>query len=246
MSVEKNEGFNEWFGSPYYHILYKNRDDKEAKFFLSNLLDYLKIPKEAKLLDVACGSGRHSIFLNNEGYEVEGIDLSERNIELAKAYENEKLHFHIQDMRKSLRQKHFDYAFNLFTSFGFFKSEKENQKCISSIADSLKTGGIFILDFLNPYRVIHKLVKEEVKTIDGIEFHLTRHFDGERIIKTIKFNTHGKDHEFEERVKAIRRLSFLEYFRNANFMLIQTFGDYELNEYEAESSERMIFIVKKL
>ena len=107
----------------------------------------MKIPKEAKLLDVACGSGRHSIFLNNEGYEVEGIDLSERNIELAKAYENEKLHFHIQDMRNSLKQNHFDYAFNLFTSFGFFKAEEENQKCIISIADSLKTGGIFTFRF---------------------------------------------------------------------------------------------------
>lgn len=246
MTKEKKELFNEWFGSPYYHILYKNRDDKEAKFFLSNLLDHLKIPEESKLLDVACGSGRHSIFLNNQGFEVEGIDLSERNIELAKAHENEKIQFHIHDMRNSIKENYFDYAFNLFTSFGFFKSEKENQKCISAVSNSLKKGGVFILDFLNPYRVIHNLVKEEIKTIDGVEFHLTRHFDGESIIKTIKFNAEGKEHEFEERVKAIRRLSFLEYFRNANFMLLQTFGDYELNEYKAETSERMIFIVKKL
>ncbi|ADR22941.1 methyltransferase [Marivirga tractuosa] len=246
MSEKKKEEINKWFGSPYYHVLYKNRDEKEAKFFLSNLLNHLKIPKKAKLLDVACGSGRHSIFLNNQGYEVEGMDLSERNISLAKIHENENLHFHIHDMRYSLRNNYFDYAFNLFTSFGFFKSEEENQKCISSIADSLKSGGVFTLDFLNPYRVIHNLVKEEIKTIDGIEFHLTRNFDGESIIKSIKFNDGGIDYEFEERVKAIRRLSFLEYFRNANFMLLQTFGDYELNEYKPESSERMIFIVKKL
>ncbi|MGM0581526.1 MAG: class I SAM-dependent DNA methyltransferase [Bacteroidota bacterium] len=246
MAAEKKEWFEEWFGSPYYHILYKNRDDNEAKFFLSNLLDYLKIPKDAKLLDVACGNGRHSIFLNKKGFEVEGIDISERNIELAKTYENEKLHFHIQDMRNSIKENYFDYAFNLFTSFGFFKTDEENQKCISSISNSLKTGGIFTLDFLNPYRVIHNLVNEEIKTIDGIEFHLTRHFDGESIIKKIKFNAKGKDYEFEERVKAIRRLSFLEYFRNASFMLLQTFGDYELNEYKPETSERMIFIVKKL
>jgi SAM-dependent methyltransferase len=246
MTEQKKEWFSEWFGSPYYHILYKNRDDQEAKFFLSNLLDHLKIPNNAKLLDVACGSGRHSIFLNKKGYEVEGIDISERNIEMAKAHENKQLHFHIRDMRENFKQDHFDYAFNLFTSFGFFKTEEENQRCISSIAGSLKRGGVFTIDFLNPYRVIHNLVKEEVKTIDGIEFHLTRHFDGESIIKTIKFETEGEIHEFQERVKAIRRLSFLEYFRNANFMLLQTFGDYELNEYKPETSERMIFIVKKL
>jgi len=246
MSEEKNEVFNEWFSSPYYHILYKNRDDEEAKFFLSNLLDHLNIPKKAKLLDVACGSGRHSIFLNKQGYEVEGIDLSERNIKLAKAHENEKLHFHVHDMRKSLKQDHFNYAFNLFTSFGFFENEEENQTCISAISNSLKKESTFILDFLNPYRVIHNLVKEEIKTIDGIEFHLKRHFDGVNIIKEISFHADGKHHQFEERVKAIRRLSFLEYFRNANFMLLNTFGDYELNDYKPESSERMIFIVKKL
>ncbi|WP_375579149.1 class I SAM-dependent methyltransferase [Marivirga tractuosa] len=246
MSEAKKEWFNEWFGSPFYHILYKNRDEKEAQYFLSNLLTYLEIPKAAKLLDVACGSGRHAIFLNKQGFEVDGIDISKRNIELAKKHENEELHFHVHDMRNPLKENYFDYAFNLFTSFGFFKSEAENQKCISAISDSLKSGGVFTLDFLNPYRVIHNLVKEEIKTIDGIEFHLTRHFDGESIIKKIKFQTEGKNYEFEERVKAIRRLSFLEYFRNANFMLLQTFGDYELNEYQPETSERMIFIVKKL
>ncbi|SMG53250.1 Methyltransferase domain-containing protein [Marivirga sericea] len=246
MTEKKKEWFSEWFSSPFYHILYKNRDDREAKFFLSNLLGHLKIPQDAKLLDVACGSGRHSIFLNKKGYEVEGIDISERNIEMAKEYENEHLRFHIRDMRENFKHDYFDYAFNLFTSFGFFKTEEENQKCITSVADSLKSGGIFVLDFLNPYRVIHNLVNEEVKTIDDIEFHLTRHFDGESIIKTIKFEAEGEIHEFQERVKAIRRLSFLEYFRNAHFMLQQTFGDYELNEYEPETSERMIFIVKKL
>ncbi|MGJ3234318.1 class I SAM-dependent DNA methyltransferase [Marivirga sp.] len=246
MSEAKKEWFNEWFGSPFYHILYKNRDEKEAQFFLSNLLKYLEIPKDAKLLDVACGSGRHSIFLNKQGYKVEGIDISKRNIEMAKKHENDELHFHVQDMRNPLNENHFDYAFNLFTSFGFFKSDDENQKCISAISDSLKSGGVFTLDFLNPYRVIHNLVKEEVKTIDGIEFHLKRRFDGESIIKEIDFHSNGKDHHFEERVKAIRRLTFLEYFRNANFMLVQIFGDYELNDYIPESSERMIFIVKKL
>ncbi|WKV12709.1 class I SAM-dependent methyltransferase [Marivirga harenae] len=246
MSEAKKEWFNEWFGSPFYHILYKNRDEKEAQFFLSKLLSFLNIPKDAKLLDVACGSGRHSIFLNKQDFEVDGIDISERNIELAKSYENEKLHFHVQDMRESIKENYFNYAFNLFTSFGFFKSEDENQKCINSISDSLQSGGIFTLDFLNPYRVIHNLVKEEIKTIDGIDFHLKRNFDGESIIKEIDFHANGENYHFEERVKAIRRLSFLEYFRNANFMLVQTFGDYELNEYVPETSERMIFIVKKL
>lgn len=246
MSESKKEWFSEWFGSPFYHILYKNRDENEAGYFLSNLLQYLDIPIDAKLLDVGCGSGRHAIFLNTQGYEVDGIDISERNIEIAQVFENEQLHFHVHDMRNVLKEDYFDYAFNLFTSFGFFSTDEENQKCISAISKSLKRGGVFTLDFLNPYRVIHNLVNEEIKTIDGIEFHLKRNFDGDCIIKEIDFNVNGEDYHYEERVKAIRRLSFLEYFRNAHLMIQQTYGDYELNEYIPESSERMIFIVKKL
>lgn len=246
MAEDKIEWFNEWFSSPYYHVLYKNRDDEEAEFFLSNLLSYLKIPMDAKLIDIGCGSGRHSIFLNKRGYDVVGIDISEPNIALASTHENDKLHFHVHDMREIFRENQFDYALNLFTSFGFFETEVEHQKAIASFSSALKTEGHLVLDFLNPYRVIHNLVEDEVKTVDDVEFHLRRHFDGEYIIKEIKFEVEGKQHQFEERVKAIRRLSFLDYFRNANLMHLQTFGDYELNEYKPESSERMIFVAKKL
>jgi len=246
MAEEKKEWFNEWFSSPYYHILYKNRDVEEAEFFLTNLLNHLKIPAESKLIDIGCGSGRHSIFLNSLGYEVEGIDISERNIQLAKEHENEKLHFHVHDMREDFKTNQYDYAFNLFTSFGFFDTDAEHQKAISSFSNSLKAEGVLVLDFLNPYRVIHNLVADEIKTVEGIEFNLRRHFDGECIIKEIKFEAEGKSYQFEERVKAIRRLSFLDFFRNAHLMHLQTFGDYQLNEYKPESSERMIFVAKKL
>lgn len=246
MADDQEEWFSTWFNSPYYHILYKNRDNDEAQYFLKNLIKHLGITINDRILDVACGKGRHSIFLNQLGYTVEGIDLSSQNIEAAKKHENQNLHFEIHDMRWPYKKEFFNYALNIFTSFGYFENDNDHQLAITSIAGSLERGGIFILDFLNPYRVINNLIKEDSKVVEGIQFNINRVFDGENIIKEINFEDEGKHYQFKEKVKAIRRLSFLTYFRNANLMHLQTFGDYQLNDYKPEISERMIFIVKKL
>ena len=58
--------FINWFDSPYYHILYKNRDEKEAEFFIENLVQYLNLKKRSKLLDIACGKGRHVFVVEHE------------------------------------------------------------------------------------------------------------------------------------------------------------------------------------
>ncbi|GAA5035116.1 methyltransferase [Marivirga lumbricoides] len=246
MDKGRKEWFNKWFNSPYYHILYKHRNENEARYFIQRLISSLEIQPTDKILDVACGKGRYSIYLNSLGFQVEGIDLSERNIEIANQSANENLHFQIHDMRQVYKEAYFDYAFNMFTSFGYFEKEEDNQKAISAIAKSLKQEGIFVLDFLNPYKVINNLVKEETKEIEGVHFKINRSFDGTHIIKKINITDNDETFEFYEKVMAIRRISFLDYFRNANLMHLQIYGDYSLNQYEPEFSDRMIFIVKKL
>src|ERR1700754_3653734 len=94
------EWFREWFDSPYYHILYKNRDNEEAEFFLQNLVKQLRLHPVQKLIDLACGKVRHSIFLNKLGFDVLGVYLSPHSFTAAKAFENEHLHFELQDIRK--------------------------------------------------------------------------------------------------------------------------------------------------
>ena len=74
--MKKNEWFKDWFNTSYYHTLYKNRDDKEAERFVKNLVNFTKLPLKSKILDLACGKGRHSITLNRLGMDVIGVDLS--------------------------------------------------------------------------------------------------------------------------------------------------------------------------
>lgn len=244
--TKASEWFDQWFDSPYYHILYKHRDYEEAKEFLDTLINYFRIKPNHKVLDLACGKGRHSIYLNEKGFDVVGVDLSEQNITHARQFENDRLKFDIHDMREVYAENEFDFVLNMFTSFGYFDSEKENEQAIRSAAKSLKPGGSLLIDFLNPYRVINNLVPEEKKTVEGITFDITRNLSEDGfIVKGINFKDNGKAYHFEERVKAIRRIEFLDYFRKADLKLIKTFGDYDLNEYDPEKSERMIFVTQK-
>ena len=243
--VPKIEWFGEWFSSPYYHILYKNRDNNEAKLFLENLIRYLHISEDDQILDLACGRGRHAIYLNQKGLNVTGIDISTENIEEAQMYQNERLKFYIHDMRFAFRRDTFHFILNFFTSFGYFDTKEENESVVNAAAEGLVKGGKLLIDFLNPYTVVHKLAPEEIKEIDGIEFHISKKIDNGFIIKDIKFVDQERKYHFYEKVKAIRRMEFLEYFENTGLEVMDIFGDYNLNPYVAEKSERMIFLLKK-
>ena len=96
--------FINWFDSPYYHLLYKNRDEKEAQVFIDDLMQYLQIPQGSKLIDIACGKGRHAIYFNKKGMDVVGVDLSSNSISYAKEHENSTLQFEVHDMREVYKE----------------------------------------------------------------------------------------------------------------------------------------------
>ncbi|MTI40970.1 class I SAM-dependent methyltransferase [Fulvivirga lutimaris] len=243
----KKEWFGEWFNSPYYHILYKNRDNAEARKFIDNLTAHLKITTEHQLMDLACGKGRHAIYLNKQGFDVTGLDLSDENIKHARQFANDKLHFEVHDMRLPFEHQKFDFIFNLFTSFGYFETTHEHEVAIKSVARALKPKGKLILDFFNTYKVINDLKPHEIKKVDGIEFNIEKQLsDAGYIIKDIHFTYEGEQYHFTEKVKAIKRIDFLEFFKKAELKVVNVFGDYDLSPYTAEQSERMIFIVEKI
>ena len=104
--------YRSWFNSPYYHLLYADRDEKEAAEFINNLVDHLKPQPGSRMLDVACGNGRHARQLATKGFQVTGIDLSENSISEAENDQSENLHFFVHDMRKLFWINYFDYTFN--------------------------------------------------------------------------------------------------------------------------------------
>ena len=237
--------FAEWVDTPYYHILYKNRDDSEAQNFIDNLLKYLQLPKSNKILDLACGKGRHSIYLNKLGYEVTGLDLSSHSIKTAKKMENEHLKFVVGDMRSVYFPNEFDAVFNLFTSFGYFNDENDNLKVYQSVYEQLKPNGVFVMDFMNASLVEHNLIPYEEKEVDGIRFFIRKKIDNNVIVKDIKFTDQGRDFHYQERVNICKLWYFKDLAEKAQLKFRAVFGDYQLNEFDEKNSARLILIFQK-
>lgn len=235
--------FSSWFDTPYYHILYKERNDKEAQLFMDNLTHYLNLPEKAKVLDLACGKGRHAIYLNQLGYDVIGADLSENSIAEANKNANESLHFKVHDMREAFEEK-YDAIFNLFTSFGYFENDDDNLTTLKAIKNSLSDYGFAVIDFMNVNQVIETLVPEEVKTVDGIDFHLKRYVADGHIFKEIDFEDKGHKYHFTEKVKALTLQDFESMMEEAGIYLLDIFGDYKLKKFHKTESERLILIFK--
>jgi SAM-dependent methyltransferase len=244
--MQHSDWFEDWFGSPYYKVLYQNRDELEAQLFVKSLITYLQPMPGSRMLDIACGEGRYAVQLVGYGYDVVGIDLSEPSIEIAKKQENEYLQFYVHDMRKPFYSNYFDFAFNFFTSFGYFKTERDHQLAVNTFAQALKPGGLLVIDYFNKDYVINKLIAEDTIERGGYTFHINKKLENKYIIKEISFNNeHGKALQFTEQVAAFDLSDFVKMFKEAKLSLVGTFGDYQLNEYNPLHSPRMIMIFKK-
>lgn len=243
MTKTTEKWYASWFDTPYYHILYKDRNHNEAKVFMDNLTNYLSLERGEKILDLACGKGRHSIYLNKIGYDVTGVDLSKNSIDYASQFENPSLRFAVHDMCKPYSEK-FSAVFNLFTSFGYFDKEEDNLNTIKAIQADLTDKGFGVIDFMNTDLVIKNLVKKETKEIDSILFKIKRYVQDGFIFKEINFNDNGEDFLFIERVKIITLDDFTNYFEKANVHLLDTFGNYDLQKFDKNTSPRLILIFK--
>jgi len=240
--------FKDWFNTTYYHTLYKNRDYTEAANFIDKLIKFLSPPQGAKVLDIACGKGRHAIQLAEKGYDVTGVDLSEESIEEALHSESDTLHFFTHDMRQPFWINYFDFAFNFFTSFGYFETNRENENAIRSIAQSLQNKGVFVMDYLNVAYVERNMTHQEERKIDNVQFTITKWYDDNFFYKKIIIDDSEKDTPqiYTEKVARFSLKDFETLFEKQGLQIIKTFGEYNLSEYDEKDSSRLIMIAKKI
>ncbi len=239
------EWFESWFDTPYYHILYKNRDHSEAELFIRNLFGELNTSVGSKVLDLACGKGRHAIFVNSLGYDTTGVDLSQESIEKAKLSASDSLHFFQHDMREPIQNTKFDLVLNLFTSFGYFEDKSHNEKMLTSIHTYLEDNGRLVIDFFNAEKVLSELVVSENKSIDGILFEISKTVENGAIVKDIRFEDEGEEFHFQERVQALSISDFEVMLERTNFEIEASYGSYDLTDYNSDS-ERLIIVAKKV
>ncbi len=240
--------YKDWFNSHYYHLLYQHRDEEEAMAFIRTLIAYLQPACGSRMLDVACGKGRHSKALADMGFDATGIDLSEASIAEAKADEGDNLHFYQHDMRLPFWVNYFDYAFNFFTSFGYFRTRREHDNAIRTIAQSLQHKGLFVIDYLNVHYVEDRLEKTFITTIEEVVFHITKWQDEEHFFKQIQITDDSNKtpkHLYTERVAKFSLGDFTDMLSYQNMQVEEVFGDYQLGHYDVRKSPRMIIIARK-
>jgi SAM-dependent methyltransferase len=249
VSANQKTWYRNWFNSPYYHQLYFQRDEQEAAAFIDRLLVKINPSANAAMLDVACGRGRHSIHLASKGYMVTGIDISDHSIAEAKKHETEKLEFFVHDMRLPFRMNYYDVAFNFFTSFGFFRTRREHDNAIRTIAQAIKRGGTFVIDYLNAHYIENHLQYKSEFQKDNVTYYITRWLDETHFYKKIVIEDEANlkaPLEFVEKVAKFSLGDFNDMFSFYNLQVQEVYGDYHFGPYNVTDSPRLIILAKKL
>jgi cyclopropane fatty-acyl-phospholipid synthase-like methyltransferase len=250
--------FKAWFNSRHYLELYSHRDSNDARKIVSLITKNIKLPKGSRVLDLACGNGRHSILFARKGFSVLGIDLSpylisEARKKLNSDYLSHKnnLKFEINDMRKINHKNEFDLVVNLFSSFGYFDKDSENFKVIKNVSDSLKRGGYFFFDFLNAAHLQKSLIPFDIKKRNHNIIILVREINNGFVKKNIIIieNNPGSDYslvsDFYEKIKLYSINDFMKIFNKYGLEIVKTFGDYKGSRFNPAKSERLIILAKK-
>ena len=237
--------FESWFDTAYYHALYAHRNDAEAMAFMDALVGYLHLESGSKVVDVACGKGRHAAHLAELGMNVLGFDLSENSIEQAKLLNKEGATFVCHDMREDFPQQGFHAVFNLFTSFGYFDHPADDLRVVKNMHDACLSGGFVIQDYLNSSPVLLQLPVEDVVERSGYRFKTRKHQTENHIVKDIEVRDGDAVLAFQEQVRIFSKDDLENLHRKAGLEVVAVFGDYNLGAFDEKSSPRIVLVSQK-
>jgi 2-polyprenyl-3-methyl-5-hydroxy-6-metoxy-1,4-benzoquinol methylase len=239
--------FVSWFDSPYYHLLYNNRNEHEAQAFVEKIVAHFSLLPHSTLLDLACGKGRHSLAFAKLGLDVTGIDLSKNSIAFAKQYEHSMLHFYEHDMRNTFRTNYYDLVCNLFTSFGYFKTAHDNVLAARTMLHAVKPNGYIVIDFVNRQHARQNIETKRNEKIErnGIQFTIKRNYTEHQFLKEIIVHDNNMEHTFYEQLNSFTLNEMKQIFEQAGSKFASAFGNYQLEDYQEDTSPRMILVFEK-
>lgn len=242
--------YEDWFWSNAYRRVYDHRDEDEARQLVDLIEREINPAPNAHILDIGCGRGRHARTLARRGYRVTGLDLSENAIEEARAEAaaeglDANTSFQVGDMREPVCKACADGVVNLFTSFGYFEEDAENERALAAMATALSPGGWFLQDYLNVSEVRNSLGTSEHQTEDGTTIRQDRWIEDGRVNKEITIKHANGTDTFQESVRLYTLDDLKEMYVNAGLKVVALFGDYDGNDYVPEESPRLLLHARK-
>lgn len=244
----KSEWFKDWFNTPEYLSVYRHRNESDAEQHIHLITDNILLHPNSKILDMACGAGRHAVILARKGYDVTGVDLSENLLSIAKQIslnENLPANFIHSDIREFNPDIKYDLILNLFTSFGYFETDSENISILQKAYHLLKDKGSFVLDVFNSHYLKKNLVEFSEEKINNAEIHQYREIKDKRVIKKIVVTKNGKLNNYFESVRMYSKEELEIILNKIGFDIYKTFGDFLGNKYEYFNSPRLILFCRK-
>jgi SAM-dependent methyltransferase len=231
------EWFEEWFGEEYLQ-LYPHRDDADAERAVALILGAVPFQPGWRVLDVACGAGRHARALAAAGARCVGIDLSATLLRLARQVTDAPLVR--ADMRQlPIRPGSMDLTVNLFTSFGYFERDAEHAAALAEMISTVRPRGWFVIDFLNPASVRRGLVPEETVEVGGTPVQISRSVspDGRYVCKRIRA---PKGRHYMERVRLFEPGQISAMLDAAGVTVRFRFGSYDAAPLLADSARTIL------
>jgi 2-polyprenyl-3-methyl-5-hydroxy-6-metoxy-1,4-benzoquinol methylase len=243
-----SDWFEDWFNSDEYLTVYAHRDQTEAQKLLQLILNKVRLSKDSRILDLACGAGRHSLAFAKKGYTVTAIDLSESLLKIGRQEalkHGVSVDFRRQDIRSVKVDGFFQLVLNLFTSFGYFEKDEENFGIFRTAYGYLYKEGYFVFDFLNESYVKSHLVPVSQDEKNGCIIKQTRSIENGYVVKKIELRFEERLQTFFEKVKLYDYNTLTNELQKAGFTIMGLYGDYDGGKFNKETSSRLIAICKK-
>lgn len=246
------EWFTEWFNHPLYLRVYSHRDEAEARTCLETIIHKTGLenitPSDIRVMDIACGAGRHALEFARLGFTTTANDLSPFLLECTRsqaARENISIECTRQDMRHISVENTYDLVVQLFSSFGYFKTKKEDLQVLRNVHRALKKDGRYILDLINPVYLKKNLNPSSSRTIDDLIVSEQRRIEADRVIKQITIRSPDNSVTFEESVRLYRIEIIGDMLASTGFEIKEIFGDYEGSAFDEQTSPRLLLFARK-
>ncbi|MCK7519158.1 MAG: class I SAM-dependent methyltransferase [Ignavibacteriales bacterium] len=242
------EWFEDWFNTEEYLNVYRHRNEEDAKNLFDLIIKNVPLEKGSKVLDLACGAGRHSILFAKNNFDVTAVDISDNLLNVGRKTAEElklKINFINSDLRKLNLNEKFHLIINLFTSFGYFETDDENGEVIKMASQHLVDDGYFVLDFFNIIYLQNNLIPISYDKIEDGIIKQERVIEGDRLVKTIFITRKGIEKNITNRVRIFTKQELISFFKDSGLKIQFIYGDYLGNNFAEETSPRIIIIAKK-
>jgi SAM-dependent methyltransferase len=214
------------------------RNQEEVDF----IIEALELEPGERILDLACGFGRHSIELARRGLRVTGLDLSAPSLERARAAAQEagvEIEFVHGDMRELSWTDEFDAVINVFSSFGYLESEAEDQRVLEAVARVLQPEGRFLLEMAHLFGIIRQFRARAWNDLPNGELLLEdREFDllsGRNLVRWIFVATDGSRRELRTSLRFYSPAELVRMLAAAGLTVEQAWGGYDASELTLDS-----------